>query len=274
MANFIKFLEITGIKVKNFKIHLATPNNPPSPLDEFLAGRFKEWQEDQNNENFKVCDENKTRCDCVVSLIRLEEKNHWLFAGVYKIISVNKGPQDCFRYQTLLLDGQEALIGKAIVEFERPGRQSYIYGEKFGRFLELVELRSQKYSVRFPGYNSICIRHRNLQDLIKQNEAAWKTALENVKGVYLITDTKTGEIYVGSATGDKGIWQRWCDYRNGHGGNEELMKLIAISGVSYAENYQYSILEIADFHNSDDKIILRREQHWMQVLCSRLSLNR
>ena len=36
--------------------------------------------------------------------------------------------------------------------------------------------------------------------------------LENIKGIYLVTDTHTGRRYVGSAYGDMGIWSRWRQY--------------------------------------------------------------
>ena len=99
--------------------------------------------------------------------------------------------------------------------------------------------------------------------------ATWHGALANIKGIYLITDISTGKHYVGKASGDEGIWQRWCAYaKNGHGGNEELMKLLAENGEEHMKNFQYSILEIADSHASD-KDILNRESYWMEVLKTR-----
>ena len=52
---------------------------------------------------------------------------------------------------------------------------------------------------------------------------AWKTALANQKGVYLITDSSNGKKYVGSATGENMIWGRWKDYIAN--GNIELKSL-------------------------------------------------
>jgi len=44
--------------------------------------------------------------------------------------------------------------------------------------------------------------------------------MENIKGVYLITDSHTGRRYAGSAYADLGIWSRWCQYiESGHDGN-------------------------------------------------------
>ena len=90
-----------------------------------------------------------------------------------------------------------------------------------------------------------------------------------VAGVYLITDTSTGKLYVGSATGDGGIWARWSQYAaTGHGGNKELKKLLKSEGADYARHFQYAVLEIADTHASAEEVI-RREAHWKRVLGSR-----
>ena len=93
--------------------------------------------------------------------------------------------------------------------------------------------------------------------------------MSNVSGVYLITDRATGKLYVGSATGGGGIWQRWCDYSsNGHGGNKDIIAVLNENGFEYADNFQYSILEIADTHTSKEDI-LERESYWKDVLCTR-----
>jgi hypothetical protein len=90
------------------------------------------------------------------------------------------------------------------------------------------------------------------------------------KGVYLITDTKNGKSYVGSAYGDAGIWNRLCCYiGTGHGGNDGLVELIREKGVEYAlSNFRFSLLEVCNF-NTPDEIILAREAHWKSVLLSR-----
>ena len=87
--------------------------------------------------------------------------------------------------------------------------------------------------------------------------------------MYLILDTSTGKAYVGKASGEVGIWQRWCAYaKNGHGGNVELKRLLKDKAADYVKNFQYSILEIADTHASEADI-LKRESYWMEVLKSR-----
>ena len=261
MISLIELLKTKNFPLDNYKIHLATGQKIP-PLDAFYEGKFKEWQEYQNNENFK--------CDYVLSLISLEG-NKWLFAGVYKILGVTKGANPPYQYQTVLLPNQEDIIGRIIVSYKREGRASYIWGHKYGKNLEIFEIRPERLSIEdFPGYNKVVLSHRQLKIITTQLEPSWKSALSNVKGIYLISDISTGKLYVGSATGEDGIWQRWESYaKTGHGGNSELKTLLRDKGIEYTSNFQYSVLEIADTHSTDE-FIIERETYWKNVLLSRI----
>jgi hypothetical protein len=260
MINLIDLLKTKGVSFDNYKIHLATGVDHP-PLDAFIEGTFKEWQEGQNQKNFQ--------CDFVLSLISIEGDN-WLFAGVYKILGVSKGISQPYLYQTELLPNQDDLIGKVIVRYKRTSRASYIWGHKFSKFLEVYEVRPNRLSIeQFPGYNNVIVRQGKLKIVVSQQEPTWKAALSNVKGIYLIVDTNTGKKYVGSATGDGGLWQRWESYvKTGHGGNIELKTLLKEKGLNYAVNFQFSILEIADSHATNE-YITRREIYWKNTLLSR-----
>ena len=88
--------------------------------------------------------------------------------------------------------------------------------------------------------------------------------------MYLITDKKTGKLYVGSATGEEMLLQRWSQYAaDGHGGNKKLEELVKDEGIGYVENnFQYSILENYN-GRVDDDIVRKRERWWKEVLQSR-----
>ena len=128
----------------------------------------------------------------------------------------------------------------------------------------------------FLGFDSVNIDHKTLKYIVSDSILSWKSALSNVKGVYLIVDTKTGKQYVGSAYGDECIWQRWASYaKDGHGGNAELKALLKEHGDDYKYNFKYSILEICNMNLGNDYII-SREVHWKEVLLTRqfgLNLN-
>ena len=248
------------LNLYSYKIHLAT-GYPDPPLEAFFEGKFKEWQEIQTRNNFP--------CDMVISLIELR-KNKWLFAGVYKVLGFEKKSDKHFLYSTEILEGQDEIIGRIVVYHKRKGRAAYLNGKKDGGDFYISELKEKKLSIEeFPGYNSVSVSFIRLKIIINQNIQTWYGALSNVKGVYLITDSLTGKLYVGSATGDSGIWQRWSDYvSNGHGNNKELKALLKAKGHNYKTNFQYAILEIADSHSSDD-YILQRESYWKDVFKTR-----
>lgn len=248
------------LNLKNYKIHLATGREHP-PLEAFFAGTFKEWQERQTRRNFQ--------CDMVIGLIELS-RHKWLFAGVFKILG-HEELGNHIAYKTQLLPGQDNLIGRLIIEHERRGRASYLIGNPDGGAFSISEVREKKLSVEeFPGFNSVCVSFSKLQLIIDQQIQSWHGALSNIKGVYLITDTEVGKLYVGSAMGHSGIWQRWSNYvQTGHGGNTELIALLQSKPAEYCSCFQYSILEIADSHASDDYIRLR-ESYWKDVLRSRV----
>lgn len=116
----------------------------------------------------------------------------------------------------------------------------------------------------FPGYEKVNISWDEMKRLLgKEN---WKTALENQKGVYLLTAVSTGRMYVGSAYGENMILGRWQTYVNtGHGGNEGLKRL---SFDYIKQNFKYSILDIYK-STTDDQIIIDRENWWKEVLRTR-----
>lgn len=244
-----------------YKLHLAIgPKDRKEPLYELFKGNFKSWQEWQNKKNFER--------DYILSLIYYG-RDEWIFGGIYKQKGV-KRVKDHFEYDTELLGLWKALIGRVIICFRRPGRQSYLNLEKWVDKLEVVEILRKPWTADpFPGYENVLIDFNLLKTIIDKEEPSWKTALSSVKGVYIITDRSNGKIYVGSAYGKDSFWNRWFFYaKNRHGGNKELKKIISENGSEYASNFQFSILEVRS-NITDDEEIIKREAHWKSILKSR-----
>ena len=174
------------------------------------------------------------------------KKSKWLFVSVYDVLGCNPHPlfPETFLYNTQPRQGYEELIGRVVVEHVR-SRASYIW-LKSDIKLPILQIREQKLTVgEFPGYNSVRISHATLRVITQQVEPTWHSALKTIKGVYIITDTSTAKHYVGKASGEVGIWQRWCSYAdNGHGGNEELKKLL-----SKKRSRTHEQLPVFDFGN-------------------------
>ena len=263
MIKLIDIIDLSGCRLSNFKIHCATGSNP-TPLEAFFDGKFKEWQEYQNKRNFQ--------CDEILSLIHLQN-NKWLFAGIFKVNGVRekkRSGKTWYEYSTTEIKGLEHLTGRAIIEFKKNFRASYLIGTKHSVKLILSELRDQRMSIGdFPGYNSVLLSYRMLKTIIRESLPSWESALSNVAGIYVVTDNKTGKQYIGSAYGGYGIWQRWLAYaKSGHGGNKELRALLKQEGIEYAKNFQFAILEVCDLNANDDYVI-SRESHWKSSLRTR-----
>lgn len=245
------------------KIHLATWNGEEDPLDVYLASGFDEWQKWQAKRNFER--------KYVISLISLPTKNQWLFVGLYQPNGAEWKEDRNLYYYDLCPDlSCLELQGRLIVSFVRTGRQPYLYAEKWAHDVRVVEIRAEKLSiVEFPGFREVNLSMAELNSIVNQSLESWRVALSNVAGIYVISDTATGKLYVGSASGQGGIWQRWSQYANtGHGGNKELRALLGESEAESAEYFRFAILEVADIHSSE-KDILQRESHWKKILLSR-----
>ena len=112
-----------------------------------------------------------------------------IFAGVYKILGVNKGTETKYLYKTELLDGQDDLIGRIIIYYKRKYRASYLWGNRCEKDLTVAEIRPKRMNVEdFPGYNSVLISYSKLKIIISEQTSSWKSALSSVSGIYLIVD--------------------------------------------------------------------------------------
>ncbi|WP_431689335.1 GIY-YIG nuclease family protein [Hahella sp. NBU794] len=245
------------------KLHMAVWNGKEHPLDVFLAGDFEEWQRWQTKRNFER--------RFVVSLINIHGTDNWLFSGLYEQIGVEfKSEENCFYYDLGQVRDCAELSGRLVIRFSRNFRATYLLAERWSEDLFVSELKPERLTLsEFPGFKSVNLSKRELDCVIRQNIPSWKGALSSVSGVYVISDTMSGKLYVGSAYGEGGIWSRWSQYSSsGHGNNVELRALLNNFGAKSAEAFRFSILEVADVHANKNEVITR-ETHWKEVLLSR-----
>jgi hypothetical protein len=97
----------------------------------------------------------------------------------------------------------------------------------------------------FHQYSDVLLSFDDLSRIVANPDANadWHTALSSTAGVYLIVDKRSGRLYVGSASGERGILGRWAQYaRNGHGGNDKLKHLLA-QHPNRQKHFQYCILQ-------------------------------
>ena len=109
--------------------------------------------------------------------------------------------------------------------------------------MPVIEIHQGLHYQQFKDYFDFILEFKELQEIVNNKYKEWKLMLSATKGVYLISDTKTGKLYVGSAYGEEGIWGRWSNYvkTNGTGGNKQLKALVA-GDKDYAFNFRFSIL--------------------------------
>ena len=135
---------------------------------------------------------------------------------------------------------------------------------------ELLEIRPAVSEISFTSYNDVLLSYETLHKIVynKAVYKVWEDKLSAVAGVYLITDTKTGKHYVGSASGKQGgIWGRWSEYAHTkHGGNKLLKELIS-ADADYCKNFQYSILETFPIKGYPYEV-LKSEKLYKQKLLS------
>jgi len=258
-----------GIHLKSFmpignpgeyKIHFAVYNGEEEPLDIFTRDpdEWKGW----NSWRGKRDDFNRR---FIFGLIRYyHQPNRWLFGGIFEVVE-----RGATSNKVELVDLYREFIGRLLLDHPGPGLQGRAF--RFENYIENLKvaqiLESPYEGEAFCGYENIEHGFARLEPIFVRNKLDWKSALENVKGVYLITDRCNGKMYVGSAYGDTGIWSRWaCYIGTGHGGNDEFTKLINEKGIDYARtNFQFSLLEFRSMR-TDDQAVIDREQYWKRVL--------
>ena len=129
----------------------------------------------------------------------------------------------------------------------------------------------------FDDYLEFSLTYTQLKGLFANEEAhrEWRARLSAVGGIYLILAETSGDLYVGSASGEEGIWGRWRQYAiSGDAGNALLRKLIK-RDPAYPDRFRLSLLQILPKTMARDEI-LRREVLYKAKLGSRakgLNLN-
>ncbi|MGT2803179.1 GIY-YIG nuclease family protein [Streptococcus henryi] len=207
--------------------------------------------------------------EIVVNFIKIGY-DKWLLTTVKEVtkkLDVNSGKS----YEGTELREFSPYFDRLIIKF-KPGISTVRYFERSADKIEVTELLAEPFTDdAFPGYDNIRLSYLQLESIFRLEKRDWLTALSNQKAVYLITDTKTGKLYVGSATSNNGmLLSRWADYtKNGHGGNKELRALIKENSFDYVkENFQYAVLENYNA-KVDDHFVLSRESWWKEALQTR-----
>ena len=197
----------------------------------------------------------------------------WLLTTIKKITKeLDVSPDGGIGYEAEEVEKYRKYFGRILVKYHNTVKSMGRTFESLKDELEVLEVLNDHFTGNdFPGYENVRLSYPQLKTIIDRQSPGWIAALQNQKAVYLITDTNTGKLYVGSATAQYGmLLQRWSNYiSNGHGGNEGLKEVVELHGFDYVKKYfQYSILENYNAR-MDDNYILKRESWWKDTLKSR-----
>jgi len=167
----------------------------------------------------------------------------------------------------------EDLINRLVIDW---GKGAINWCQNATTEKEVLYILPQVSEIEFVSYDKVLLSFKTLKAIVTNSKkhSEWENRLTAVAGIYIITDTKTGKHYIGSASGlDGGIWARWSNYvKTKHGGNKRLVELISID-PDYCNNFLFSILEV--FPIKKDKLeILEYEALYKKKLCTiRFGLN-
>lgn len=170
------------------------------------------------------------------------------FIGVFKITNktyYENPPEDVlfpgvkFIYEIEEVGGYEDMKERVLIKWSNAiSWHQWIKNE-----MEVIEIHPGLHYKQFKDYSDFILSFSELSEIVNNQYSDWIKMLSIVKGVYLINDTSTGKLYVGSAYGEDGIWGRWRNYvlTNGHGHNRLLKELI-VNDPLHSNHFRFSIL--------------------------------
>jgi len=279
MIDFIDFIVTPDAAKTKVKFHMNIDGSQDDLALDVLMDDDQKWHgmntyRDSHHNNLD-------HADYLIALAQYHPygKEYFMFGGIYKVEKIEPEIMYGHGYKLTLLSDHKEYIKRLIVKTSKPvGRNYNRWYETLQEKLEpeVYELAPSTKLGPFPGYQNVSLMHKDLRRIIMGGEPSWKLALSNVKGVYVITDTSCGKLYIGSASGNSdGIWQRWIAYadeNNLTGGNKGLDIVFAENGKEHIEqNFKYSILEIFDTKTKVETII-ERENYWKKVLMTKSPL--
>lgn len=273
----MKFQELlTGTQINWERVKLIRHNLTNDVVaTNYERGYLEQYQSVQSPTRFK-------NCDMVISFLGTERTNG-VFQGCYRVGNFKPYCRDLFPedftpdsgmtegqsvvYELTKMDLFTDMKDRLVIDW---GKGTINWCQNGTREKELLEIRPAVSEISFISYDKVLLSYDALHKIV-YNKAAykeWEEKLSAVAGVYLITDTKTGKHYVGSASGEQGgIWGRWSEYaKTKHGGNKRLKELIT-ADADYCNNFQYSILEVFPIKR-DRHEVLEYEQLYKKKLWS------
>lgn len=243
-----------------------------NPYEWYIKDRqkFIAYQSEQSEALFKDV-------DYIVSFIG-EEGTTARMVGVYRILGldqerIDKVNNGHFYYKMAEVSGFEELNERVIIDWGKSTITWHQWLHKNDK--EVVAIERKGIDWVCPDYEEIILSYEQLQRIFKDQISVWKNKLSSSNCIYVISDSKSGSLYVGSTYNREGIWGRWKDYAStGHGGDVELIKLLEADSEYAKKYFTWAILQVLPLGIQDEKAI-RIETLWKNKLGrSACSLNK
>jgi hypothetical protein len=275
------FLRIYGLDTKKHNVKIVRHMDKRADLGNFTKEEIEIYQSIQDRPIFDGV-------DYIVSF-RGIERERGCFFGVYRVAApkstqhpefnitnpeLKKVSNGRYYYRLVREENFNSLEDRLVVKWR--GRcinwQQALHSEKP---VQVVELLAKGRIEPFRQYDQVLLKYDELCQLMRHPDANadWHFALGSTAGVYLIVDTSSGAMYIGSASGKKGLLGRWMMYaKTGHGRNKKLKELLE-KQPGQQEHFQYCILQTLSCSLSRKEVI-KYEQRFKKKLGRRAcSLN-
>ncbi|MEE1143431.1 MAG: GIY-YIG nuclease family protein [Bacteroidales bacterium] len=231
-----------------------------NPYDWYLNDRetFIAYQSEQKNEVFKDV-------DFIVSFIG-EEGTTARMIGVYKINGLTniENSDHIFYNMEEVKEKFDELNERVIIDWGKSALSWHQWLEHNDK--EVISIEKKGIDWVCPDYEDIILSYEQLKRIFENGISVWKNRLSSCNCIYVISDSKSEKLYVGSTYNTQGIWGRWIDYaKKGHGDNVELMKLCEKDSEYPKKYFQWSILQTLPLNIKQDKAV-NIETKWKEKL--------
>lgn len=151
-----------------------------------------------------------------------------------------------FYYDLEKTDIMSDYVERLLIDWGKGARSWCQNGTTEKEIIALMPHRNAQLVSQLTDFENIRLSFDELESIVLAPDfySEWVGALSTTYAIYLITDTKTGKQYVGSASGKDGLYGRWSEYVNTkHGGNKKIQLLLKRYPERY-HKFQFSILQI------------------------------
>jgi len=180
-----------------------------------LDPKFEQYQEQQGTsqviEQFRAA-------KYLAGFVAEPMTQHTVFVGIWERLEerVKRKGNDSstsrvIEFNTRRVERFDEYSGRLVIDWGDGTRAWVQRAEKQDK--RILEIRKTKQDPDFPGYLKLQISLEQVEGLY----TSWIQVLRNARGIYLLVRRKTGQQYVGSASGSDGFLGRWLSYQDAEG---------------------------------------------------------